>query len=122
MARSTKKKAPSSSNRRKHERYLAIFGSAVNSEGIEARLGLTQDVSQGGARILTLAPYGIGQIIKLRIIVDDQHITDCEAKVVREKEIGNRGMWQYEIAVKFTTLLTDQVVIQFRQISEDRQF
>ena len=122
MARSTKKKASTSTNRRKHERYLAIFGSNVNTEGIEARLGLTQDVSQGGARILTLAPYGIGQVIKLRIIVDDQHITDCEAEVVREKEISGRGMWQYEIAIRFTTVLTEQVVTQFRQISEDRQF
>ena len=122
MASATKKKASTSKNRRKHERYLAIFGSNVDSEGIEARLGLTQDVSQGGARILTLAPYGIGELIKLRIIVDDQHITDCEAKVVREKEIRSRGMWQYEIAVEFITELTENVVTQFRQISEDRQF
>ncbi len=106
--------------RRRHERYPIVFGSDLDSDSNEARLGLTQDISMSGVRLLTLAPYGIGKRLKLRIVIEESDVTERMVKVIRETDVDNRGMWQCEIAVEFEERLPDDVVERLRELSKDR--
>ncbi|MCP4680294.1 MAG: PilZ domain-containing protein [Deltaproteobacteria bacterium] len=105
--------------RRRHERYPIIFGSDIDSDSNSARLGLTQDISQSGVLLLTLSPYGVGKRIKLRIVIEENDVTERVAKVVRETDVDNRGMWQCEVAVEFEEQLPDEVVKRLREVSKD---
>ena len=105
--------------RRRHERYPVIFGSDIDSDSNSARLGLTQDVSRSGVMLLTLSPYGVGKRIKLRIVIEEDDVTERVAKVVREEDVDNRGMWQCEVAVEFEEQLPDEVVERLREVSKD---
>jgi hypothetical protein len=103
--------------RRRYERYPVVVGSDIDTPGTERRFGLTQDLSRGGARLLTQARYAETNRLKLRIQVDRSSVTELTAVVVRGSSVSDRGMWQYEIGVKFDELLSDELVYMLRELS-----
>ena len=96
--------------RRKYERYPLVVGSDIDSDEPKVRFGLTQDFSRNGARLLTLTPYEVGMHLALKIFISEQHVTECDAKVIRCSEVEDRGIWRHEIAVEVKDLLDDEIV------------
>ncbi len=107
--------------RRRHSRFSAVFGSDIDPGQADHKLGLTQDVSRGGARLLTFSPFGLGKNLKMRIVIEDGEETSLSAAVVREKNINAQGTWKYEIAVRFDTLLPEQVLSHMLRIQDERK-
>ncbi len=103
--------------RREHERFPVVVGSDIDMPGVEVRFGLTQDLSRGGARLLTQAKYAEGSRLKLRIQVDKNNATELTASVVRGSSVSDRGMWQYEVGVKFDELISEEMVETLRELS-----
>lgn len=104
-------------DRRQHERYPVVVGSDIDTPGAESRFGLTQDLSRGGARLLTQTKYAEATRLKLRIQIDKANATELTAVVVRGATISDRGMWQYEVGVKFDELLSEELVSTLRDLS-----
>jgi hypothetical protein len=104
-------------DRREHERYPVVVGSDIDSPGAESRFGLTQDLSRGGARLLTQTKYAEATRLKLHIQIDKSNATELTALVVRGSAVSDRGMWQYEIGVKFDELLSEDTVHTLRELS-----
>jgi hypothetical protein len=104
-------------DRRQYERYPVVVGSDIDVPGTERRFGLTQDLSRGGARLLTQAKYVEGNRLKLRIQIDKSNSTELTAAVVRGSSVSDRGMWQYEVGVKFDELLADELVHTLIELS-----
>jgi hypothetical protein len=103
--------------RRAHERYPVVVGSDIDANDVDTMFGLTQDVSQGGARLLTIARYTEGTRLRLHIHLDKDNVTTIIALVKRGGPIAERGMWRYEIGVQFDEQLSQDLVDTLRHLS-----
>jgi hypothetical protein len=104
--------------RRAHERYPVVVGSDVDANDADTMFGLTQDVSRGGTRLLTIARYPEGTRLKLDIHLDKDTATSLTAVVVRGASVSERGMWRYEIGVRFDEEISRELVDTLRHLSE----
>jgi hypothetical protein len=99
--------------RRQPRRPVTVL---VDVEGSGAPTGVTaliSDLSVGGAKFLTNAPFKIADAVALRIRLDnvspDSPTIDTKGKVVRVEPLGrNRvGLWSHAVAVQFERELND---------------
>jgi hypothetical protein len=107
--------------RRKHPRYLMVFGSSISPVEIGRGYGVTQDVSSGGSRMLTASPIGVGKDVQLRIFIDSDNRADCVGQIMREKSVENRGIWKFEIGISFEEMLPDPIISYMRNIANGKQ-
>jgi len=98
-------------------RYPVVVGSDVDTPGAECRFGLTQDLSRGGARLLTQSKYAEATRLRLRIQIDKSRAIELTATVVHGGNVSDRGMWQYEIGVKFDESISEEMVETLRELS-----
>ena len=103
--------------RRAFERYPVVVGSDVAANGTEISFGLTQDLSRGGARLLTQGKYAAGSRLNLQIHIDKSNVIKLTATVIRAVAVTDRGMWQNEIGVRFDELLADDLVNTLRELA-----
>lgn len=94
-----------------------VIGSDLASNGTEKRFGLTQDLSRSGARVLTQSEYPAGSRLNLRINMDKSKVITLPADVVHAAAVNDRGMWQYEVGVRFDELLPDDLVSTLRELA-----
>jgi len=103
--------------RREFERYPLVVGSDIAGKATNKKFGLTQDLSRGGVRLLTLSEYPAGSRLNLQINLDKSQVVTLTANVVHSAEVTDRGIWQYEIGVKFDELLAEDLVITLRELA-----
>lgn len=94
-----------------------VLGSDLGTNTTQKRFGLTQDLSRGGARLLTQSSYPAGSRLNLQINIDKSDVVKLTANVVHASEVTDRGMWRYEIGVKFDELMADDLVGTLREIA-----
>ena len=99
------------------ERYPVVVGSDIKADATETTFGLTQDLSRGGARLLTLGKYAPGSRLNLRIHIDESTVIKLTATVVRTAPITDRGMWQHEIGVRFDELMAEEILGKLRELT-----
>jgi len=103
--------------RREYDRYPVVVASDIDTPGFECRFGLTQNVSRGGAKLLTQNKYAKACRLRLHIQLDKSNATELTATVVRGNSVVDRGMWQYEIGVRFDDPLSLEMVETLRELS-----
>jgi len=85
----------------------------VEGSGASAVTALISDLSVGGAKFLTNAPFKIADAVALRIRLDnvdqDSPTIDTVGKVVRVEPLDRSrvGLWSHAVAVQFERELND---------------
>ena len=87
-----------------------MVGSEIDTNEPTIQFGLTQDFSQGGARLLTQGRFEAGMNLKLSIFISETQEAQCNVEVIRCKRVVGQGTWSHEIAVKMNDHLDEEIV------------
>ena len=106
--------------KRKYQRYPVYRATEIRSKQARTRLGVTQDMSRCGARVLTRAPLDAGAEVELRIaLADYDDATECSAKVVRILDLPDKGqLWRREVSLEFFDILPELIESQLHEGEE----
>ncbi len=78
---------------------------------------LTQDISTGGARILTDAKFKVGNKLKLRLVLSKTHkVLELEGKIRWIKSVYQNEL--YELGVEFQAVHPDQTLLLLKHVYE----
>lgn len=103
--------------KRKYQRYPVFRATEIRSDKERTRLGVTQDMSRCGARLLTRASLDAGTEVEIRIaLANFDDAAECMATVVRTIDLPDNGqLWRREVSLEFNDVLPQPVEDQLNE-------
>jgi hypothetical protein len=103
--------------RRRFERFCAPLGFELNPVELGPTDAFTHDLSRTGVKMVTVLSPGVGNELRVQILVDGDTKANLEEHITREGKDDTQGKWKYEIAVEFEELLPENVLRHIRDES-----
>lgn len=88
--------------RRQHPRYRIGVLTEIESKAIGLVPGITFNISETGALILTLEPLAKGDQVNIMFLTEDGRREVLAGLIVHDEELGNHMFWKHKIGVRFS--------------------
>lgn len=107
-------------DRRRHQRYKIGVLTEIESASRGVVPGITYNISESGALLLTLEPLTKGEDVKIMFLTEDGRREVMAGEVVHDEELGHHMFWKHKIGIEFTEEVPTFLKAEFQQIRRRR--
>jgi hypothetical protein len=110
--------------RRRHHRYRIGVLTEIESKSTGLVPGITFNISESGALILTLEPMTKGEQVNIMFLTEDGRREVMPGVIVHDEELGHHMFWKHKIGVKFSEDVPEFLKAEFTHLKrrEDSEF
>lgn len=102
--------------RRRHPRYRIGVLTEIESKSIGLVPGITFNISESGALILTLEPMAKGDEVNIMFLTEDGRREVLAGLIVHDEELGHHMFWKHKIGVRFAEDVPEFLKAEFMHL------